>query len=171
MVALKDSDNKEFNVVGYRIRVGNKESKEDYECRARQMRIVVNKLSELTGPTMVVTDSNNLRRGAKTKEWNLSVLDSMLTEVGYERNTPNGSSIYAVCSASPEYEFAEDHIITKGITVSNIEYDREFVKRDTDVYLWGKDFTKHIEGTTYYKQIRVGYPDHAIVKGYFEVVQ
>lgn len=33
-----------------------------------------------------------------------------------------------------------------------------------------KDFTKHIEGTRVYKQILVGFPDHAIVKGYFEIV-
>ncbi len=168
-VELKDQDDIRFNVVGYRIRVGNKESKGEYEFRARQMRIVVNKLSELTGPTMVVTDSNNLRRGAKTEEWNLSVIDSMLAEVGYKRNTPEGSSIFEANPALEEYEFAEDHIITKGISISDIEYDREFVQRDTEIYMWGKDFCKHIEGTSYYKQIRVGYPDHAIVKGYFEV--
>jgi hypothetical protein len=170
MVTLRDKVGKAFNVVGYRIRVGNKESIEEYECRARQMKIVTNKLDALTGPTMVLTDSNNLRRGAARNEWNLSVLDSMLAEVGYERNTPNGSSIYAETVISPEYEFAEDHIITNGIIISDIRYDRDFVKRDTEIYKWGKDFTKRIEGTPFYKQIRVGYPDHAIVKGYFEVV-
>lgn len=169
MVRLTDDD-KEFNVVGYRIRVGNKESTEEYKCRARQMKIVTNKLSELTEPTMVVTDSNNLRRGATTKEWNLSVLDTMLAEVGYERNTPNGSSIYADRPVSTEYEFAEDHVITRRITISDVQYDRDFVKRDTDIYKWGKDFTKRIEGTSFYRQIKVGYPDHAIIKGYFEIV-
>ena len=37
--------------------------------------------------------------------------------------------------------------------------------------MWGKDFTKHIEGTNFYEQIRVGFPDHAIVKGYFGIAQ
>jgi hypothetical protein len=169
MVALKDNDNQGFNVVGYRIRVGKKDSKEEYEFRAKQMRIVTDKLSELSGPTMVVTDSNNLRRGTKAKEWNLSVLDSMLAEVGYKRNTPTGSSIFAANPAIKDYEFAEDHIITNGINITDIQYDREFVQRDTEVYKWEKDFTRRIEGTDDYEQIRVGYPDHAIVKGYFEI--
>ena len=169
MVQLKDQEDNEFNVVGYRIRVGSKESTNEYEGRARQMKIVTDKLAALTGPTMVVTDSNNLRRGATRKEWNLSVLDLMLSKVGFKRNTPKGSSIYAETAVSQEYEFAEDHIITKGIEISDVEYDREFVKRDTDVYMWGKDFTKHIDGTSFYKQIRVGFPDHAIVKGHFGI--
>lgn len=169
MVELKGLDDKKFNVVGYRICVGSEETINEYESRARQMKIVTDKLAILNGPTMVVTDSNNLRRGATRKEWNLSVLDSMLSEVGFKRNTPDGSSIYAETAVSSEYEFPEDHIITKGITVRDAEYDRDFVKRDTDVYKWGKDFTKHIEGTSFYKQIRVGFPDHAIVKGYFGI--
>lgn len=170
MVGLKDQNDKKFNVVGYRIRVGSKESTNEYEDRARQMKIVTEKLALLNGPTMVVTDSNNLRRGATRKEWNLSVLDSMLAAVGFIRNTPEGSSIYAETAVSKEFEFAEDHIITKGIEIRDAEYDRDFVKRDTDIYVWGKDFTKHIEGTDFYKQILVGFPDHAIVKGYFEIV-
>ena len=95
----------------------------------------------------------------------------MLAEEEYERNTPNGSSIYAACPDFESYEFAEDHIITKGIGISAIEYDREFVKRNSEIYPWGKDFTKRIEGTREYEQISVGYPDHAIVKGYFEIAQ
>jgi hypothetical protein len=170
MVKLKDKEDKEFNVVGYRIRVGSKESTNEYEGRARQMKIVTDKLATLNGPTMGITDSNNLRRGATRKEWNLSVLDSMLSEVGFKRNTPDGSSIYAETAVSPEYEFAEDHIITNGIEVADVQYDRDFVKRDTEVYMWGKDFTKRIKGTSFYKQIRVGFPDHAIVKGYFGIV-
>lgn len=170
MVKLKDKEYKEFNVVGYRIRVGSKESTNEYEGRARQMKIVTDKLATLNGPTMVITDSNNLRRGATRKEWNLSVLDSMLSRVGFKRNTPNGSSIYAETAVSPEYEFAEDHIITNGIDVADVQYDRNFVKRDTEVYMWGKDFTKRIEGTGVYKQICVGFPDHAIIKGYFRIV-
>lgn len=169
MVALKDETGEEFNVVGYRICIGDKETREEYESRARQMKIVTEKLSELTGPTIVVTDSNNLRRGTKTKEWNLSVLDSMLAEVGYKRNTPRGSSIFSADPASEEYEFAEDHIITNGVVITDIRYDRDFVRRDPQVYKWGEDFTKRIDGTLYYKKIKVGYPDHAILKGYFEI--
>lgn len=33
----------------------------------------------------------------------------------------------------------------KEIEIRDAEYDRDFVKRDTDIYVWGKDFTKHIE--------------------------
>ena len=170
MVRLRDSEGKEFNVVGYRIRVGRYyyKDKREYEFRARQMEIVTEKLAALKGSTMVVTDSNNLCRGTRRKEWNLSVLDSMLSAVGFIRNTPEGSSIYEEIAASPEDEFAEDHIITKGIEITDAEYDRDFVKRDTDVYIWGKDFKKHIEGASNYNQIQVGFPDHAIIKGYFE---
>ncbi len=57
----------------------------------------------------------------------------------------------------------------KEIEIRDAEYDRDFVKRDTDIYVWGKDFTKHIESTNFYKQILVGFPEHAIVKGYFEI--
>ena len=169
MVELKDQNNKKFNVVGYRIRVGSKESIDEYKCRARQMKIVTEKLELLNGPTMVLTDSNNLRRGATSKEWNLSVLDSMLSEVEFNRNTPAGSSIFADTAVSPEYEFAEDHIITKGVDVTDVLYDRDFVKRDPSVYKWGRDFSERIEGTNKYRQIRVGFPDHAIIKGYFKI--
>jgi len=170
MVQLMDQEGKKINVVGYRIRVGNIESAEEYEGRARQMKIVTERLACLHGPTLVVTDSNNLRRGADRKEWNLSVLDSMLFDIGFKRNTPAGSSIYAEKAVSPEYEFAEDHIITNWIEVSDLQYDRDFVKRDTSVYIWGRDFTKLVEGTSDYLQIMVGYPDHAIIKGYFEII-
>ena len=169
MVELKNRDDQKFNVVGYRIRVGSKESDNEYEGRARQMKMVTERLATLTEPTIVVTDSNNLRRGATVEEWNLSVLDAMLSEICFKRNTPDGSSIFEETAVSPEYEFAEDHIITRGIEVRDVQYDRDFVKRDTDVYMWGQDFTKLIEGTSVYKQIRVGYPDHAIVKGYFKI--
>ena len=169
MVELKDQNDKKFNVVGYRIRVGSKESTNEYEGRARQMKIVTEKLALLNGPTMVVTDSNNLRRGATRKEWNLSILDSMLAAAGFKRNTPEGSSIYVETAVSPEYEFAEDHIITKGVDVTDVLYDRDFVKRDVSVYKWGKDFSERIEGTNKYRQIRVGFPDHAIIKGYFRI--
>lgn len=173
MVELKDQNDKKFNVVGYRIRVGryNYKDKREYEFRARQMKIVTEKLALLNGPTMVVTDSNNLCRGATRKEWNLSVLDSMLSEVEFNRNTPEGSSIFADTAVSPEYEFAEDHIITKGVDVTDVLYDRDFVKRDVSVYKWGKDFSERIEGTNKYRQIRVGFPDHAIIKGYFRIAQ
>ena len=47
MVELKDQKDKTFNVVGYRIRVGSKESVNEYEGRARQMKIVTEKLALL----------------------------------------------------------------------------------------------------------------------------
>ncbi|MBR1849215.1 MAG: hypothetical protein IJ791_08280, partial [Lachnospiraceae bacterium] len=89
---------------------------------------------------------NNLRRGATIKEWNLSVLDSMLADVGFIRNTPAGSSIFVEAARSTEYEFAEDHIVSKRVEVRDVEYDRNFVKRDPDVYIWGRDFTKTHRG-------------------------
>ena len=49
------------------------------------------------------------------------------------------------------------------------EDDGDFVKRAPSVYKWGRDFSERIEGTNKYRQIRVGFPDHAIIKGYFKI--
>ena len=47
MVELKDQNDKKFNVVSYRICVGSEESANEYEGRARQMKIVTEKLEIL----------------------------------------------------------------------------------------------------------------------------
>lgn len=170
-VRLKDTDkDEELNVVGYRIRVGYGQSHEEYAGRAREMAVVTEKLKELSGPTIVLTDSNNLRRGAKAKEWNLNVIDEMLSEVEFVRNTPDGSSIFEEVSVrGKEYEFAEDHLITsKDVEVSDVIYDREFTARDKGIYKHGKDFCWRDKDSQTYNRTMVGYPDHAIIKGKFK---
>jgi hypothetical protein len=167
---LRDSDNEMLSVVGYRIRIGFGKNENEYVNRAKQMKIVMEQLEGITNPMVMVTDSNNLRRGAREKKWNLGVLDSIVAEKGFYRNTPAGSSIYTENSSKgEEYEFAEDHIIGKGVKVSGLQYDRDFVLREKSVYVWGRNFCNYGDPSEKYKAIAPGYPDHAIVKGYYEI--
>ena len=171
MVDLKDKESKIFTVVGYRIRIGFMDSVNEYKNRAKQMRIVMDYVKDKPGSIIMVTDSNNLRRSTEEKDWNLTVLDNIISEYGFYRNTPEGSSIFTELSAKGEgYEFAEDHIICKSATISELEYDRNFVLRNKGIYVWGKDFCHKDEHTGKYIGIAPGFPDHAIVKGHFKLV-
>lgn len=58
-----------------------------------------------------------------------------------------------------EYEFAEDHFITKNCALNEYAYNRDFVSRDSDVYKNGKNL----------KNIGEGYLDHAILIGKLSV--
>lgn len=164
LVDLLDESGQLLTVVGYRIRMV------DYSERVEELEIVVNKANEKSNPVLMITDCNNLRRETTETSWNLSVVDSILSANGYERHTPGGQSIYAEKSdGGYAYEFAEDHIITRGLKVDLGNYDRSFVNRDMTAYPWGKDFQVYNERTGRRMSIEPGFPDHAIVKGYISL--
>lgn len=163
LVDLEDIATKKIlTVVGYRIRMA------DYAERVEELEIVMDKVSGKETPVLIVTDCNNLRRETVETTWNLNVVDDILAANDFIRHTPAGQSIYAEkAQGGYAYEFAEDHIITRGLSVALGAYDRSFVYRYPDAYPWGTDFQKYNEKTGRPESIAPGYPDHAIVKGYF----
>lgn len=165
MVDLLDENKEVLTVIGYRIRMVN------YEERAEELGIVVNIADGKENPVVMVTDSNNLRRGTVELQWNLELIDQILLKNGLKRYTPKGQSIFTENSNKGEnYEFAEDHIIGRGLKIELGEYDRDFVYRAPLVYQSGKDFqTYNSKGECL--SIKPGYPDHAIVKGYIATVK
>ena len=171
MIDLQDKAGNLLTVVGYRIRICFNDTDNEYKYRAQQMNVVMEQVRDKSGHILMVTDSNNLRRGITETDWNLNVLDRMLSGGSFIRHTPKGSSIFVEHpNKGADYEFAEDHIVSKSVNVSEIEYDREFVSRDKEAYIWGRDFCHKDEQTGKYTGIAPGFPDHAIIKGYFEFV-
>lgn len=164
LVDLLDKFGRIFTVVGFRIRMV------DYIERVEELEIVVEKANAKKNPILMITDCNNLRRGTIEKNWNLDVIDKILSSGDFERHTPFGQSIYAEnANGGYAYEFAEDHIIVRGLKVDLGNYDRAFVTRDICAYPWGKDFQRYDEINGCKQSIQPGFPDHAIVKGYISL--
>lgn len=146
-----------ISVVGVRIKtVGYTERKTELEWLMKQIKDIAN-------PIVITGDFNNNQRKTIEKRWNLDVLDKCLLP-GFARITPDGSSIFEEKSRS---EFPEDHFLAKGMTLEALPYDREFCTRHKTIYQWGKDFQLY-KGKDDVEHIRVGYPNHAILKGSIE---
>lgn len=166
LVDLVDNEGKVLSVVGFRIRMAS------YDERADELGIVIRMVDEKTNPVVMVCDCNNLRRETTVENWNLNVVDKMISAKGFTRNTPKGQSIYSnVSYGGYAYEFPEDHIITRGFKVDLGEYDRAFVYRDPRMYPWGKNFQRYNNKNGQVMSIKPGFPDHAIVKGYIEPIE
>lgn len=164
IVDLADRNDQLLTVVGFRIRMV------DYRERAEELEIVVNRVKEKNNPVLMIADCNNLRRETIETSWNLSVVDSILSNGGFERHTPCGQSIFEERAAGGyAYEFAEDHVITRGVIVDLGDYDRNFVWRDRIAYPWGKDLQMYDKRCNRRASIEPGFPDHAIVKGYIDI--
>lgn len=162
-VDLTDLDGTVFTVVGARIRI--------VSClkRKEEMRFVLEKLKEVRNPIILLGDFNNNRRSTTELDWNLKVIDAMLVEEDFSRFTPTGQSIYQEkAPRGYDYEFPEDHIMARGMLIHGESYDRDFVYKALEYYPWGKDFEYYDYKLKRKESVRPGYPDHAIVKGYFE---
>ncbi len=177
-VKLTDRTGYSFMFAGCRMRLG------DYNCnegtwkkRRMQFARILNSLNDRSTdlPLLLLGDFNNNRTNlnflSKDKKknafinlWSVKVVDRMAEEYGLKRYTPSQpSSIKAV-----ESIFQEDHLICKGFSVRDINYDRSFTKSYPDIYINGEDFEV-------YDRIRreslwsipfgSGIPDHAILSG------
>ena len=164
IVDLEDRHHNRITVAGFRIRIV------EHRERAKELQAVMDKVEQYQNPVIMVADGNNLRRGTEETAWNLKVMDEMLRASGFQRNTPDGSSIFGEHSDNGKaYEFAEDHIIGRNVKITMEPYDRDFVRRAQHIYLHGKDFQwiNFEIGET--ESILPGFPDHAIVKGYYAI--
>ena len=162
LVDLEDQNGQLVTVVGFRIRMV------DYGERAEELEFVVNKVKEKKNPVLMIADCNNLRRETTETSWNLQGVDLILSKSGFERHTPGGQSIFEEkADRGYAYEFAEDHLITRDIAVALGDYERDFVRRDRIAYPWGKDFQIYDKEHSRRASVEPGFPDHAIVKGYF----
>lgn len=124
---------------------------------------------------IVCGDFNNNRRGY-TKGWCLKKIGEICNKNTFVVKTPNGSSIFKEISDSVDYEFPEDHFLLKGISENGftlLPYDRDFTKNDTEIYIWGQDFQKHMgkddKGNNIYESVKPPFPDHAIIKGIIDI--
>ena len=120
---------------------------------------------------IVCGDFNNYRRGFVNDTWCLNKVSEICKEKNFVIKTPDGSSIYQESTENTDYEFPEDHFLLKGIDEKNFtlcQYDRNFVKNDTVIYKWGKDFQEFLgkdkSGKNMYDSVSPPFPDHAILK-------
>ena len=162
--------NKEILVVGMRIHAMNITDKEKEE----QLKFVLN--SVIDENVIIGGDFNNNRRGYTAPgHWHIQRMDEIIAN-HFERKTPEGSSIYVENPLKVEYEFAEDHFLIKGIESDKFilePYNREFCEKDRNIYKWRNDFQEYMgkdkKGNNMYNSIPAPYPDHAFIKGYFEL--
>ena len=165
-VKCKDKENhKEFLFICIRIHasVGNDIKRQELE------RIMSVAKDEET--VIVCGDFNNYRRGFVNDTWCLNKVSEICKEKNFVVKTPDGSSIYQESPVNTDYEFPEDHFLLKGIDEKNFTlcpYDRNFVKNDTVIYKWGKDFQEFLgkdkSGKNMYDFVPPPFPDHAILK-------
>ncbi|AEN77683.1 hypothetical protein [Ligilactobacillus ruminis] len=172
-VILKEKDTeKEFLFCGLRITMARcidnnaskaeqqKQYKQQAALRREQMEYVLS-VTDKCEHVLIVGDFNNYRRGVDLEEWNVGCINCGKQD--YTVYTPNGQSIYKEDAMSDDYEFPEDHIVSRGIEVSNYRYDRKFIKWDTSgIYKKaGTDFSDW--------SYLHGYPDHATLIAEFEL--
>ncbi|WP_242853644.1 phage/plasmid primase, P4 family [Eubacterium ramulus] len=132
------------------------EKKKAYQKQAnkryKQMQYVYKQLEKFARVIMG-GDFNNYRRRTELKDWNIGRI--LCDNQEYKIYTPKGQSIKEKKSIrGEEYEFAEDHFVTKNCEIDNEVYDRCFVFRD-EKYINGEDLSDW--------NYLSGYPDHAIL--------
>ena len=132
------------------------EKKKAYQKQAnkryKQMQYVYKQLEKFARVIMG-GDFNNYRRRTELKDWNIGRI--LCDNQEYKIYTPKGQSIKEKKSIrGVEYEFAEDHFVTKNCEIDNEVYDRCFVFRD-EKYINGEDLSDW--------NYLSGYPDHAIL--------
>ncbi|MEK6453326.1 hypothetical protein [Caldifermentibacillus hisashii] len=166
IVNLIDNNGKNITVVGLRITI------KSYRERKEQMTYVLEKIKDYDN-VIIGGDFNNLRRGASIAEWNLNVIEELCEKYNANLYTPTGQSIYQEQGESFDYEFPEDHFITKGnIQMKEYTYNREFTRKNPDVYLFKGDFqvyNNNLKRVTWSIPFGSGIPDHAILQGKFEL--
>lgn len=141
-----------LSIVGARIKAfGSDEVDEQQTERKRNMEELMQWIKDIQNPVIVMGDFNNYARETKEcKIWNLGVLDKCLLP-GFERKTPDGSSI-----KDEQSDISEDHFLVKGVSLEEApQYCRDFCKHNKEVYQKGKNLSG----------ITPGYPDHAILSG------
>lgn len=163
-VDLKVGENT-LSVIGVRIKefgFRRKKSEEimqkDYQeqafKRAKNMEWLMQWVKGIQNPVVIMGDFNQYQRRTSVMEWNLGVIDTMVSP-SFVRITPDGQSIYK----EEDDKFPHDQFIVKGMNVKEARYDREFVRLDRIAYYCGKDLNS----------IDAGYPDHAILRGSIEI--
>lgn len=165
-VLLKEKDtDKEFLFCGVRITMTKcnkaEQCKQQAALRRKQMEYVLS-VTDKYEHVLIGGDFNNYRRGVDFKDWNVGCLNCGKQD--YTVYTPDGQSIYTEDARKGyDYEFPEDHFISRGIEVSNYRYDRKFIKWDTSgIYKKaGTDFSDW--------SYLHGYPDHATLIAEFEL--
>ncbi len=173
-VKLKSKNtSEEFVFACTRIRSLTTEKKYDI-IKLNELKFVL-KLMDSEEKAIICGDFNNFRRGCPDREWNMNELYRICHDYHFVVKTPTGSSIYEVNENNVPYQFAEDHFLLKGINTyfELLPYYRDFVKRDKNVYKWGKDFQRYMgidkNGEKKYEKILCPYPDHAILEAIIDI--
>lgn len=132
---------------------------EQASLRRKQMEYVYSTLDNY--PIVIIAgDFNNYRRGTDLNNWNINKITCGRKE--YNRYTPIGQSIYECEKNNVDFEFAEDHFVSKGCIIKDFVYDRTFICWEKQVYRKGMDFRDW--------ENLIGFPDHAVIYGdiYFD---
>ena len=154
-----------LTVFGVRIKSLDRDPRK-YLQRKTAFRWVLDQLRDEKHPVVIAGDFNNNRRATVEETWSLKAMDRMLRDSGYIRSTPAGSSIYEESRGNaPDYEFAYDHFISKDVSISQQEYDRDFTERHPRHYPYGRNFCPPWRPGADRNGVAAPYPDHAILRG------
>ena len=158
-------NNKNYVIAGIRI----KELRGNYEKRKKQMETLIKWTDNIESPIILIGDFNNLRENTKVTEWNIHVLDRMITGK-FVRETPKNAYSWGVsyCVAKNKYDgyIREDHLLRSvSLDICNkiiTNYFWDYLLEDDinckceikDVDIYGQQDV----------EIPVGIPDHAIFR-------
>lgn len=169
-----------LTIIGTRIRISDS-SKVDYQERKVQIDSLVDHSADIKNNVIIIGDFNNSKIcGDENKSYNdvkesyhytsrgeLSVLydtynyhiiKDTFEHHGFSVFTPNKGKWSWVDSYKNKYK--QDHIISRGVRVSEKEYSWFYVNKDN-----GYGYLKQED----YKSNLVGYPDHAILTADIEL--
>jgi len=139
-------NNKPLTIIGTRIRIDNGNEK-DLKARKDQLQALSQYVKDIETAVLIMGDFNNGMY--KQPNWNWDLIENSFDE-DYKIHTP----IKGFSWKKNGYKngFKNDHIIAKGLKITDPQYSWEFMKSDKEAYNHGENFNP-----------KVGYPDHAIL--------
>ncbi len=151
------------SIAGVRITVQTNDSD-----RKEQMKRVFEIIEEKEN-VVIAGDFNNKKR-SYTGEWSIKVLMDMAKKNKYNLLTPSGQSLYQDKVYKVDNEIADDHFLTKGITIEEYQYDRTFTDRYASFYPFGHNFQGVVENIIAWSIVDgSGVPDHAMLIGTMKI--
>lgn len=165
-----------LNLMGVRIRIPSHQdiplaSDENQEYRLKQFCHLESYIAYVQEPAVLLGDFNNYRRGHSPQTlamlsgettnqstiFNMHVLQERAAALGYAMTTPEGFS-WGKDNENTKYQFAQDHGLSKGVTIVSASYEDNFTKYAPEIY-----DENGIRG------VATPYPDHKMLIVEFEL--
>ncbi len=177
-VIVELENNITLNIMGVRIRIPAYQdrdvalaSEENQTYRLEQFCHLQSYIAYVQEPAVLVGDFNNYRRGhgpatmamlkgetpEQTTIFNMHILEERAAELGYVMDTPEGIS-WGKENENIKYQIAQDHAFSKGVTITNLVYEDNFMKFAPEIY-----DAQGIRG------VPTPYPDHKMLVVEFDI--